>query len=74
MSWMGIVPEALAQAIDSMVKDHGFRKLLYRANAENLASIGVAVKNGFELEVTIRNDYVTTSGQIVDLDYYGRVF
>jgi hypothetical protein len=32
------------------------------------------MKNGFELEGTVRNDCVTTDGQLVDLDYYGRVF
>jgi RimJ/RimL family protein N-acetyltransferase len=36
--------------------------------------MAVILKNGFELEGTIRNDYRTTKGEIVDLNYYGRVF
>ncbi len=28
------------------------------------------VEKGFELEGTIRNDYKTTSGEVVDLNYY----
>jgi len=34
----------------------------------------VALKNGFELEGIIRNDYRTTDNKVVDLNYYGRVF
>ena len=70
----GIITEALAQVIRTIVNEHGFRKLLCRINRENVASITVVRKNGFELEGTIRNDYVTTNGQPVDLEYYGRVF
>ena len=32
------------------------------------------LKNGFELEGTIRRDYKTTKGEVVDLNYYGKVF
>lgn len=73
-SGRGIISEALGHVIEMVVAEFGFRKLLCRVNSGNLASIRVAVKNGFELEGTIRNDYVTTSGKPVDLDYYGRVF
>ena len=70
----GITSLAVGLVVDLTVSEHGFKKLLCRVNAENLASINVALKNGFELEGTIRRDYVTTSGEVVDLNYYGRVF
>jgi len=70
----GITTKATTLVIDSLIKTYHFKKLLCRANSKNLGSISVILKNGFELEGTIRNDYRTTKGEIVDLNYYGRVF
>ncbi len=70
----GIISKALSAVIPHLIKHYQFKKLLCRANAQNVGSAKVALKNGFELEGTIRNDYRTTSGRIVDLNYYGRVF
>lgn len=70
----GIVSRALEHVVRTLNAEHSFRKLLCRVNSGNTASISVAKKNGFEFEGTIRNDYVTSSGELVDLDYYGRVF
>ncbi|WP_417871792.1 GNAT family N-acetyltransferase [Winogradskyella sp.] len=70
----GIVTEATELVVDHIVKEYRFIKLLCRANARNKGSIAVILKNGFELEGTIRRDYKTTKGEVVDLNYYGRVF
>ena len=70
----GIVSKATRFVIEHIVEDYKFIKLLCRANSRNKASIAVILKNGFELEGTIRKDYRTTKGEIVDLNYYGRVF
>lgn len=70
----GVITRALAQTIEFLIKEYNFKKLLCRVNKQNTGSIKVAEKNGFELEGTIRNDYRTTSGDIVDLNYYGRIF
>ena len=70
----GIISKASQVMIDHLVKTYGFIKLLCRANSRNKGSIAVILKNGFELEGTIRNDYRTTKGEIVDLNYYGRIF
>lgn len=70
----GIVTKAASLVVDYIVAKHKFIKLLCRANSRNKGSIAVILKNGFELEGTIRNDYRTTKGEIVDLNYYGRVF
>lgn len=70
----GIISQALAVIIDKLTKKYQFKKLLCRVNSQNLGSINVALKNGFELEGTIRNDYRTTDNKVVDLNYYGKVF
>lgn len=70
----GIVSKASHIMVDHIVNEYKFIKLLCRANARNKGSIAVILKNGFELEGTIRKDYRTTKGEIVDLNYYGRVF
>lgn len=70
----GIISRALDFSIKALVESHGFKKLLCRINKNNYGSIAVALKNGFELEGTIRRDYKTTKGVIVDLNYYGRLF
>ena len=70
----GITTKATALVVDYLIEEYHFKKLLCRANSKNLGSISVILKNGFLLEGTIRNDYRTTKGEIVDLNYYGRVF
>ena len=70
----GITSKASHLMVDYLVEKYKFIKLLCRANSRNKGSIAVILKNGFQLEGTIRNDYRTTKGEIVDLNYYGRVF
>lgn len=70
----GIMSKALGFVIDYLIDKYQFKKLLCRANSKNSGSVKVALKNEFLLEGTIRNDYRTTKGEIVDLNYYGRVF
>ena len=70
----GVITKVAALVVDHLIETYQFKKLLCRANSRNKGSISVILKNGFELEGTIRNDYRTTKGEIVDLNYYGRVF
>lgn len=70
----GIVSKAANLVVEHIVEEYKFIKLLCRANSRNKGSIAVILKNGFELEGTIRRDYKTTKGEVVDLNYYGRVF
>ena len=70
----GISSQALSFIVDYLIEKYRFKKLLCRVSSKNAGSINVALKNGFQLEGTIRNDYRTTKGDIVDLNYYGRVF
>ncbi|MDD7887771.1 GNAT family N-acetyltransferase [Flavivirga sp. 57AJ16] len=70
----GVITKSLGKVIAHLSEVHQFKKLLCRSHSRNKGSIAVAKKNGFILEGTIRMDYKTTQGAIVDLDYYGRVF
>ena len=70
----GITSKAVGVVIDYLIEKYQFQKLLCRVGSENIGSIKIAIKNGFQLEGTIRRDYKTTSGKLVDLNYYGRIF
>ena len=70
----GIISEGLGLLIAYLADTYQFKKLLCRASSTNLGSMNVALKNDFELEGTIRRDYRTTEGTLVDLNYYGRLF
>lgn len=70
----GIATHATQLVVDHIVEKYKFIKLLCRANSRNKGSIAVILKSGFEYEGTIRKDYRTTKGEVVDLNYYGRVF
>ena len=70
----GVVTKSVHHVIQYLINEFQFQKLFCRVNAENLGSIQIALKNDFELEGTIRRDYRTSSGEVVDLNYYGRLF
>ncbi|MEP0265432.1 GNAT family N-acetyltransferase [Dokdonia sp.] len=70
----GIITHHLTDLIDTIVQEHDFKKLLCRIAKENKRSIQVALHCGFEYEGTIRRDYRTTSGRLIDLNYYGKLF
>ncbi len=52
---------------------YGFEKLFLRTHKTNAAAVAIAEKCGFILEGTLRKDYKTTSGELVDLLYFGRL-
>lgn len=70
----GIISKAVAAVMVYVEKEYQFKKILCRAHSENLGSIQIALKNGFQLEGIIRNDFKTSKGELVDLNYYGRIF
>ena len=69
----GITTKALSLLCDFYFSEYKFRKLFLRTHPNNISAKAVAEKCGFELEGIIRKDYETTSGEIVDLLYYGRL-
>jgi RimJ/RimL family protein N-acetyltransferase len=46
-------------------------KLYLRVSGDNKASQRVAEKNGFRTEGTLRSDFKTSDGKLIDLIYYG---
>ena len=69
----GIITEAIQLICDICFQDKGFEKLFMRIHPDNIAAKKVAEKCGFELEGTIRKEYKTPSGELVDLLYYGKI-
>lgn len=54
-------------------KNYGFKKLFLRTHSENHSARKIAEKAGFKIEGTIRCDYKTSAGKLVDLIYYGKL-
>lgn len=69
----GITKEAMQLFIDYCFDHFAFKKIFLRTHHSNKAAQILAEKCGFEIEGTIRMDYKTTSGEIIDLIYYGRL-
>lgn len=70
----GIITKSINYVIDELVRKHHFKKLYCRVANRNKRSIKVVLNAGFELEGILRCDYKTTNGEIVDLNYYGKLF
>jgi RimJ/RimL family protein N-acetyltransferase len=70
----GLISRSLALVGDHMASEHGFKKLLSRAAPSNVGSCRVAEKAGFVLEGKIRNDFRIPSGELLHMNYYGKVF
>ena len=69
----GMTTKAMKLFVDFCFERFNFKKIYLRTHKSNKAAQTVAEKCGFELEGTIRMDYITTAGEIVDLLYYGRL-
>lgn len=69
----GIATKAFQLFCENCFEEYKFQKLFLRTHHSNTDARRVAEKSGFEIEGTIRKDYKTTSGEIVDLIYYGRI-
>lgn len=69
----GITTKAFRLFCDFCFTEYKFKKLFLRTHHSNTSAKIVAEKCGFEIEGIIRRDYKTTSGEIIDLIYYGRL-
>jgi ribosomal-protein-serine acetyltransferase len=58
---------------DFCFEEYKFQKLFLRTHHSNTYARRVAENCGFEIEGTIRRDYKTTSGEVVDLIYFGKL-
>lgn len=69
----GIATKAFRIFCDFCFAEYRFKKLFLRTHESNISARRLVEQSGFEIEGTIRRDYITTSGEIVDLLYYGRL-
>lgn len=69
----GIITKTFKHLLEEVVNIHQFKKLFCRIAEENVRSIQLALRCGFKLEGVITNDYKTTKGELVDLNYYGKI-
>jgi RimJ/RimL family protein N-acetyltransferase len=67
----GLTTKAIKHFIEFCFEHFKFKKIFLRTHHSNKVAQSLALSCGFELEGTIRMDYKTTSGEIVDLMYYG---
>ncbi len=69
----GLTTKAMKLFVAYCFENFDFKKIYLRTYHTNKAAQIVAEKCGFEWEGTIRMDYITTAGKLVDLMYYGRL-
>ena len=69
----GVTTKAMNVITDYCFRTYGFKKLFLRTHHSNHGARKIAESCGFEIEGTIRRDYKTTAGELVDLIYYGKI-
>jgi RimJ/RimL family protein N-acetyltransferase len=68
---MGIITKSISFVITYSFDTLKLNKLYLRVSGDNKASQRVAEKNGFRTEGTLRSDFKTSDGKLIDLIYYG---
>ena len=69
----GLTTKIINQFVNYCFDQYHFVKIFLRTHHSNKAAQQIAKNCGFELEGNIRMDYKTTSGEIVDLLYFGKL-
>jgi ribosomal-protein-serine acetyltransferase len=69
----GISTKSFNLFCDFCFAEYKFVKLFLRTHENNVFARRIAENCGFQIEGKIRRDYKTTSGEVVDLIYYGRI-
>ena len=67
----GITTMVMKAFIEICFTEYQFEKIFFRTHTSNLPVHRIAEKCGFKVEGTLRKDYKTTNGELVDLVYYG---
>ena len=69
----GIATAAVAWAVDEAFRTHGMNKVFARVDPDNIASIRVVEKNGFQREGLLRQDFRTHDGHLLDVIVFGKL-
>jgi len=67
----GIMTKALGAVADYGFTNLGMNKLFLITATDNLPSRKIAEKNNFKLEGILRSNFKLSSGELVDMAYYG---
>lgn len=67
----GIISKSLNLLKDFSFNEYGINKLFMRIAPDNIRSKSVAERNGFTLEGTLRKDFKSFNGELIDVMYYG---
>lgn len=69
----GYTTMAIQQAVDNAFSNLNLNKVYCRVATDNTASNKVAIKNGFQLEGVLKQEFRIHDGSLIDLNYYGRL-
>lgn len=67
----GYTSQAIKLAIEYAFQRLGMNKVYCRVAPDNEPSNKAAVKNGFELEGVLKQEFKISDGSLIDLNYYG---
>lgn len=78
ISWMtdyrflrkGIATHFIRNAIELLKEHANMKKVLARIDPDNIQSIRLAEKCGFQFEATIKNDFRDGNNKLLDVNYY----
>ena len=69
----GIMTRTMAEIVNYSFHTLGMNKLFLLTGIDNIPSRRIAEKNGFEVEGILRKNFKITSGELVDMVYYGKL-
>lgn len=67
----GIISKAVSEVIDFCFKELKMNKIFICTSKINFGSQQIALKNGFVLEGTLREEFKNGEGVLEDINYYG---
>lgn len=70
---LGFAPEAVKAVTDFCMESAGMVKILLRIENINAASIQVAKKCGFSISGTLRNDFRSADGRLMDCEVWEKI-
>lgn len=72
-SGQGLATRMVGEVTDYCFRELKLIKVFLRIAKENVASIKIAEKNGFIHEGSLRSEFRLESGELIDVEYYGKL-
>ena len=69
----GIMSRTVNEVVGYCFEILKMEKVFLRISANNLGSTKLALKNNFTLEGVLRKDFKIESGELIDVNYYGKL-